>query len=178
MLQRFLLWLLSLVSKDEPKTEEQFDLYMPEEKMIYSYWDGSKLVTADPMVVYRRLMEKGPELNVDMMVATSPSKDADNAHVLMLEKIRYIFDVKPLENNNGLTEEHTIGLLNHFLTYTETLKKNLNPSPISSPVVEEEVSKELPEEIPPIENISVSGSTEKEPSTDMQEPSPSVLQSL
>lgn len=97
--------------------------YYPGEMQIYSYFDGKQVVRADPMTLYKRVMEVGPELAIDIKVANSVSRDANKAHEGLLKKIRTIFNVRPLEEG-GLTEVATANLLDHFLIYTETVKKN------------------------------------------------------
>ena len=124
-------WFASWFTKREP-----FDLYQPRERRIYSFWNGKDIVHADPMVLYKRLAEKGPEMSVDYSVAMSVSKDADKCHGLFLNKIRAVFDISPPENpldcSCTLSEVELENLLAHFVNYTEELKKNSKRSPTAA----------------------------------------------
>ena len=147
--------------------EEPYDIYRPKERLIYQYWDGSKMVCADPMVLYKRMMAVGPELSIHIKVSQSTSKDAGKAHEALVVKTREIFSVKTLDEN-GLTEVEAIELLDHFLTYCEHVKKNssafLTSSTSSAP-------SESSGESPSTGNSSASGSTAEGPSTAEPEPS-------
>ena len=123
---RFLRWIFSLFV---PATG--CDVYRPSERIIYRYHDGTKWVRADPMVLWKRLMERGPAISIDTQVASSPSKDAKKAHDALIANIRLIFDLAPL-NEGGLTEQESADLLDHFLIYTQSLKKKANLLPTLS----------------------------------------------
>lgn len=134
------------------------DLYRPKDRLIYSYWDGSKIVRADPMVLYQKLMERGPELSIDIKVAASPSKGAAKAHTGTIDKIRTAFALKPFDGTHGLTELEVLALLDHFLEFTEGIKKN--SSPIStSPEAISDTTPTTSAAAPPTSNSSGSGST-------------------
>ena len=107
--------------------------WSPRQRQIYSYWDGQKKVRADPLVLWKRIAAVGPTLSIDIKVGTSNSKDAAKAQDAAVEKIRAIFQVKPLVEG-GLTENEACDLLEHFLAYCDQLKKNLKPSAISATV--------------------------------------------
>ncbi len=158
--------LLSLFKSDHSVSE---GLYHPKKRMIYCYFDGKKDVKADPMVLYRRAMENGPELSIDLKVANIPNKDSAKAHKGAVEKIRKIFSLVSFEDG-GLTELETLDLLDHFFAFCDGVKKNSSASPTSVP--SQEGSKPLPAESPSISSSSVSGSTEKEPSIEPQEAFP------
>ncbi len=131
---RFWSWLKSLFTKSATSTNpDNFDVYHPKERLIYRYWNGHQQIFADPLCLYRRMLTKGPELSIDMKVSTSPMKDAHEAHVRMLAKIREIFCIEDFEKDGmGLTELETVELLNHFLVYCDLLKKKSNPTPTLS----------------------------------------------
>lgn len=119
-------WLKSWFMKPE-----RYDLYKPSQMLIYNYWNGTVTVRADPMVLYRRMMEKAPELRIDIKVAESTlvkPEEADKARQLALTKIRNIFEVVPLDQDKGLTEAATEELFDHFLTFLGALKKNSRTS--------------------------------------------------
>ena len=107
------------------------DVYSPRERLIYSYSDGTQVVRADPLTLWKRMMEVGPELSIDMRVAHSPSKDAVKAHGSALEKIRRIFAVRSWEEG-GLSQLETFELLNHFMEWVGEQKKNGSSAPTSA----------------------------------------------
>lgn len=160
MLRRFFSWLFSLFS-----SRSQTDIYKPGERLIYRYSNGQKTITADPLTLYKRVMDVGPYLSIDMKVAQSISKDAGKAHNEMILRVRGIFNVEPLEKG-GLTELETLQLLDHFLEYCERIKKNSrqfvtsSTSSAVSPITSEKASL-------PMSNSSDSGSTANAPSTDV-----------
>lgn len=165
---RFFTWLKSLFSKN--KTTEglidSYEMYLPHERMIYSYFDGQRIVKGDPLVLYKEVMAVRGDLAVDMRVSTSPMKGADIAHSKVVGTIRKIFNLSPLDKG-GLSELETIALLDHFLVYTEAVKKNSSPSQTSSTPTADFTSSSPPN--PPISPSSDSGSTENESKTDGQE---------
>ncbi len=73
-----------------------------------------------------------------------------------MESARGIFDVKSFDQG-GLGEVETLALLDHFIDYVESVKKNTRTLPIpSNPMVE---SIPISEAVPPTPPISASGST-------------------
>lgn len=140
-------------------TADSYDFYHPGQRKIYRYFDGQKEVNVDPLLLYRTMMAVGPELQIDYKVSRSPSKDASKAHEEMLAKLRNIFQVKSL-NEGGLTESELVDLWDHFLIYTETVKKNSRESVMSSkPTV---VSSDISAKPPATSSFSDSGLTVKE----------------
>lgn len=166
MLARFIRWVLSLFVIRPSGT------FRPKERMIYVYFDGRKDVKADPMILYRRLMDRRMELSSDIKAAFSGSpKFAAKAYTKMIDNIREIFQVKPLDEG-GLTEPEAGDLLAHFMDWTEDLKKNsrMFPTPATETQAPSESSLEGDQPTP---NTSVSGSTASAPSTEEPPPSPS-----
>jgi hypothetical protein len=157
---------------------QKWDLYDPKDRLIFRYNDGKRMIWADPMVLYRRLMEVAPTLSIDVRVSASASKDAGKAYVATLEKIRTIFAVEapktedPLECRGTLSEIELVDLLNYFLTYCETVKKNSRMSATSS--TNSEASKPPSANGQPTPSSSVSGCAEDVSSTGELKPSPSV----
>jgi len=145
-------------------------LYSPSQRAIYTYFDGVSLVRADPLVLYKRMMDVGLELSVDMKVSVSASKDAKRHHDEMIRKLRNIFNVPPLDAKGGLTEGEVVQLLDHFLLYCEGVKKN-SPTSATTPTVTA-ASTSTSGGSPPTPNISDSGSTASEFSTGTPESSP------
>ena len=141
--------------------KDSFDVYSPKEKLLYKYFNGKKYLSADPIVIYKRIMEVGPSLSVDIKVARSQSKDALTAHNKMIKTIRDIFELDP---KDGLDEASVCNLLDHFLVYCETVKKNSSVFAMPSTVSED--SKTILQEDLPTSNSADSGSTEKEIKTD------------
>lgn len=164
-------WLKNLFRR-----KERYDVYTPSEKCIYTYWNGKEWANADPIAVFRRLKEVWGDLSVDMKVARSPMKDATIAHRKALDKIRKIFNLAPLRDDlyadNTLTDVQASDLLDHFLTYVGSLKKNSSQIPTSV----EETSDSMPstsEDSQPIPSIAACGSIENGQS--VAEPMKSVL---
>lgn len=156
--------------------EHRFDDYRPKERKIYRYWNGKKYVEADPMVLYKRMMEVKGDLTADQKLARSISKDALKGHTAMLTKIRNIFEVDKYEDG-GLTEAETSDLLDHFMIYCHWVKKNSSPSAIS-PEATSPTSPPSSVENPSTSSISDSGSTEDEKKTDEPESSPTAPESV
>ncbi|MDE2098090.1 MAG: hypothetical protein KGL39_12625 [Patescibacteria group bacterium] len=150
--------------------KDPYDLYKPGERLIYHYYDGIKTVSADPLRLYRQMMDVGPELSVEIKVSRSASKDASKAHVDAIKHIRSIFDIKPYEEG-GLTEVECLQLLDHFWIYTGHLKKNSSPSPTS---VEATLATSASTSggSPPTSNMQACGSTANGPSTAPPAPLP------
>lgn len=146
------------------------DVYRPRQRLIYRYWNGTRTIQADPMVLFKRVMEVGPSLSIDIKVSTSPSKDAQTAHAGVMDKIRGIFSVGTFDKG-GLTDLETAGLLDHFLTYCDRLKKNMRPTATSAAVTSVITAPSLDDNQPTLSG-SGSGSTGAEPST--VPPSPST----
>jgi hypothetical protein len=154
---------------------DRYDVYLPNERLIYQYFDGTKMVVGDPHELYRKVGSKGAELSSNMMAARVPqSKFAEKAHKQLVEDIRNIFGIKTLAEG-GLSELETTELLDHFLMFCDIIKKNSNPSTTD----QEETS---PSTVPPsneAENPTTSstwdfGSTAKDSTINSKQPSPSV----
>jgi len=164
MFSRFWAWLKAWFVKPDDS------IYQPTERLIYSYFNGEKLVIADPQVLYRALMDVAPELSADINTSNSQSKFWKQANDNAVKNVRNIFSIKPLPEG-GLGELELFELLFHFIDYCDRLKKVRSPSQMSSvslaaPIPTSEVKSQ------PIDNTLASGSTEKEPSTVEPEPSP------
>lgn len=146
-------WLISWFVRDS------FEVYKPSERLIYKYWDGGQIVHADPMVIYKRLMEVKGDLEGDLAVAESQHSDAPKCQEMALAKLRKIFDLVPLttDGKNGLTTTETLALFDHFMTFCGRLKKNLSST--RTPAVETSaVSVTSLAKSPPTPKPSVSGS--------------------
>lgn len=183
MFSRFWSWLVSFFRKTPALIQESYDVYLPQDREIYSYFDGEKVVRVDPMPIYKKIMAIGPELSVDIKVARSPMKDAQKAHGAAVRKIREVFSIKEFDKG-GLTEQESMDLLDHFLDYADSIKKNSSTSVISPPETSLPTSVPLPDlsgvgSVPnqPTTNTSDSGSTVSELSIDKLPQLPSGLPS-
>lgn len=108
------------------------DIYSPKERKIFSYFDGKRTVQADPLALYKRVMDKGPSLSIDIAVSQSQSKDAAKAQKELVENIRKIFNIEFLTNEieceGTLTDVEVLNLLDMFMDYTADVKKNSKTS--------------------------------------------------
>jgi hypothetical protein len=181
----FLSWLFR-----PPEPKEAFtagpEVFSPEQQKIYVYWngqknpDGSKVwIQADPMPLYKELLESGPEIAGWIAVIQVESKDAGKAHNDLCARLRMIFNIPPLVNKyqfppNGTLTDTAVGLLmDHFMAFAERVKKNspTTPTPATAPSPNTEPSSVAPSNT---SNGSDSGSTAGGPSTDLPAPSLSV----
>lgn len=136
--------------KQEPDSDDdddyRFDVYIPGERIIYQYWDGEKLVRADPMTIYKKVMGKSKEL-LDAIKTDNPETFAAN-HDRRVNAIKEVFGVKSLDEK-GLSELEMAELLNHFLDYCVLIKRDApnltshppkaTPTPSPGPVVKENI---------------------------------------
>ena len=150
-------------------SREPHDLFHPQERAIYRYFNGKELITTDPMVLYKKIMEIAPELDIDIKVANSQSKDAGKSYESMLIKIRNVFTIKSLVEG-GLTETETVQLLDHFVSFNERIKKNSPAYATSSESLG--ASAAYSAEVPTTSNTTPSGSTANDYSTGRPESSP------
>ncbi len=153
---------------------DRYDVYLPRERLIYSYFNGKELINADPMVLYKKVAAKGEMLNADITASNVPqSKFAGPARERLIKSIQEIFGVKPLEEG-GLTELETTELLDSFMVFCEAVKKN--SSPTQTQAEETWPSTALPSKEgkdQPTSKPSDSGSTESESTSNHKPPSPS-----
>lgn len=158
------------------------NLFTPTERNIYRYgvgWDARGRVVfrdADPMALWKRLMDKGPEVAINIKVAESPSRDARKCHTALVEQIREIFQL-PKAGEGGvavpLDEINCTGLLDSFLIYTGGVKKNIQTSATSSGATPSDTP-DTSGESSPTKSTSGSGSTDSDSSTATPPPSPSA----
>lgn len=165
------------------KKTQRFDLYAEEETLLYCYWNGNRYIFQDPMVLYKRAMEVGPELSVNIQVARTPIKGNIEASNALLAQIRKIFDIPPYDpdkpGESGLTEVALTKLLAHFLTYCDIIKKNilepLTPQPTSEVTALPTTSATAADQITSPTSATIS--TEESPSSAMPTVPPSVSES-
>lgn len=152
-------WIKSLFTEEQ----QPANLFNPEHRNIYRYWDGREVRQRDPMDLYRRLCARGGDIVSYAKLAVSPSKDAAFGHTKLVEHIREVFEVKPL-SEGGLTEGESIDLWIHFLEYSESVKKKPKNSP-TSPGGTSPGTPPSPGDPPATKSSSDTGSTGGEDST-------------
>ncbi len=145
-------------------------VYKPRELLIYEYFTGEKMVKADPMVVWKKIMAVGPELDIDIKLSKSAHTDAPKGHESVIKKIRSIFDLKPFEEG-GLPETETAELLDHFMIFCASVQKKTNGSPTPAEATSVSTASS-PTASPPISKPLDSGSIAN--ATPIDEPKPSV----
>jgi len=155
----------------------RLDVYRPKERMIFHYWNGEKMVCADPIAIYKRIMAVGPEISIDIKISTSLSKDAPRAQDSLVKSIRGVFSLKPLldgiDCSGTLSDIESLKLMDQFTLYCDSLKKNLNIFP-TSPTATSEPSEYSLDASQPMPNSLDSGSTATEPLSEGPTPSPSA----
>ena len=117
MLTKLFAWFRSWFPADK------YAMYSPKQREIYSYFNGDKVVRADPMPLFKSVMDQFSELSIDFKVAASPHKDAAKAWDNAVARVRTIFGIKTLDEG-GLTERETVDLYNHFWDFMDSVKKN------------------------------------------------------
>ena len=171
-------WLIRLLLRLLGRGDEiAHEFYLPKERLVYRYEKSQgEWVSADPILLWKRLMEVAPGLRADMATAELPSKFADIAQERALDAIRGIFDVKPLDGEGkGLTQDETLELFDHYLIWTQRLKKA--GSRFATFFRKSADSNLSSVESPATSSSSESGSTESDSNTDQPQPSPSEPES-
>lgn len=119
MFRRFARWLFGLLG-----FETDYEFYLPKQRQIYIYSNGTQRVHADPIILWQNLMEIEPGLKADLATAELPSKNAALCRDRALAAIRKLFNVKALEESGeGLTKDETLDLFDHFLIWSRRLGK-------------------------------------------------------
>lgn len=172
-------WLGSLFSRKDDRWQEDYNVYKLEDRKIYQYFNGTEEVRMDPMVLYKRFAAVSQELAVNSRVAGTTMTGAAKAHEDMIRQIRNIFDLKPFDQG-GLTEAEAVELLDHFVMFCETVKKNSSPLQTSPDAISQHTLgstvgaySDLPSAPPVTPNSSASGSTAEKKPTDAPTPPPS-----
>lgn len=165
------------VNGDLPPEQQQaqqtdIGLFDIKDRLCYRYRvatvDGKPVYkVADPMDLWIRVMDHGPELSRAIKVAVSELKVARQFYRELDELIRKIFDVPPF-SEGGLDSTNCIRLYSHYMAYAGLEKKSTDPSPIPSPPEGEVGSPDSSPSTgggPTSENTSGSGSTGAGPET-------------
>jgi hypothetical protein len=157
------------------------DLFEVEEKLIYTHLKGytptgqKVFVRKDPIELYRRVMEHGQEISINSKVARSASKGAPECWVKLVSRLREVFEIPPVEEG-GLPSLHMVKLLNHFMDYCGSVKKNLPTVTTSASATSAgtpDSGTSTAASPPTTPTTSASGSTATETSTDTPTPSSS-----
>lgn len=160
-------------NREQPQQEETpGDLFEPRDRMIYKYFDGQQLNRVDPIVLWMKVEEALPEISISIKISNSPSKGAAKAHKDLIHKIQEVFGLKPFDQG-GLTEAECVGLLNHFMDYTNAIKKKANRT-ATSPGETSPSTASSSEGSQPTPNSSDSSSTASVPPTSVPSPSPTA----
>ncbi len=121
-----------------PEPGSGWNPFRPEDRFIFHYFDGTKIVRRDPMEIDTRLEPFWAELRVDLQLASpdSMSSPADKAKARaeVITKVKAVFDVESLSQDGGLTLAEQVGLLNGYLVWSGRVKKNSSPLPTSAEV--------------------------------------------
>lgn len=164
MLNWFLSWF---------RPRDSFEVYAPKERLIYEYFDGRKQVKADPMVLWKRVMDRAAGIDADRKALDFPtSKFYRPSYDNLIKQIREIFQVKGLEEG-GLTEPECIDLVDHFTTFVGRIKKKSNRPAISPPNTLGQGDSSSVPAVPTTEPSLDSGSAVVESSTVEPNPLPS-----
>ncbi len=126
---------------------EDLTVFQAKNLRIYTYFNGTEMVKADPMVLFKKWMERAGDLDGDFAIIRVGQMGADEAYEKALGRIRAIFDIKPLVDG-GLDEDSTFDLFYHFIRYIEEVKKNLKSLPTSPPTTESPPRPILVENLP------------------------------
>lgn len=103
-------------------------------RAIFTYWNGQRLVSNDPMRIFRSLLthpkfdwNQHPQLIDDY----GRERESHAEREIVLDAIRDVFHVTAYDpdTGKGLTEEETLSLLWSFTHYCNSKKKSGNPSP-------------------------------------------------
>lgn len=151
----------------EKEDDASFAIYKPKERLIYQYYNGKEVVKADPMTLYKKVMDVGPEMAIHFKVAKSQARDAKGAHDALIGEVRKIFGIVSMEDDpdHGLPQMETMEVLDHFLTFIARVKKNSRTLP--TPSAPSEDSTPTSEEGGPLtSSTSDFGSTESGSLTD------------
>lgn len=104
-------------------------------RAIFRYWNGRRYLAIDPLVALRALKDH-PEFDLERDTKLSDAGDESSTQ-LCLAAARAAFHVVPFDGKRyvGLTETETLSLLGAFGEWTQAVKKNISPQPISCPPI-------------------------------------------
>jgi hypothetical protein len=103
------------------------------QRQLFKYSDGVRTRCVDPVMIMRAMIaHEKLNLETHLPQLTSEFPELQNeAAEIVVSATREIFGLKPFSDLNraGLTELETIDVLNDFVIFTETLKKNGSGQP-------------------------------------------------
>lgn len=118
MLRRFWNWLRGV---------KPSGAYAPEERLIFTFFNGVKEVQADPLRLWRRVMAQAETLRISAKLANSASKDADQGAVTLAKTCREIFAIPEesteIDATGTLTDDQVCAVFDRFMTYIHDVKK-------------------------------------------------------
>ncbi len=175
MIAKFLKWMLSFLEKSEsaappaPKEDDfLLSLYQPQERLIFKYFNGKEVVSADPMVLFKRYAAVQGDFNHQIRAIAAgwkPSTGDDSLalHTKVTDTMRQILDLPPFADG-GLSDAEVGNCFAQFIQYSQVVKKNssLFPTP---PKDLSTYTKLFSADSPPTKDSSASGRTETEVST-------------
>jgi hypothetical protein len=150
---------------------DSFSTYSPRQRKIFSYFTGKGTVQADPMVLFKRVADKGQDIDTDKRVSQYIDRNgqqlagAREAHENLMSNLRWVFSVEEFDKG-GLTEAEVVSLFDCFMSYCEELKKNSKTQQITSPPSEPSLPTSPKSQT--TDNTLASGSTVNDPSTKEQ----------
>lgn len=107
------------------------DYYHPEERLIYTYFDGEVDRSVDPAPLHEAILAKKELIYADFKTMDfGDEKFGPIAEARLTKTIREVFGLKPLGENfsakGTLTNGECLVLIDHFLLYVdEKIKKKL-----------------------------------------------------
>jgi hypothetical protein len=116
-------------------------------RFIFSYWNGSRIVKGDPMVLWRSLQQHDDYREEDFKLMKVPALREELIGKIAAV-VRSVFNIR-LPNDGGLTELECFELLRAFIVYTGFQKK----------------SGDLTQSLPTTSEPTFSPSSTEEPST-------------
>ena len=117
-------------------------MYSPEERQIFRYHNGTKMVCADPAVLYRRFLKAiGGEQrlgDIEKKLASANDQLVEQGIEELLPAVREGLNLKSLdEEGQGATEAEQLRAYYGFLEFLTESKKKVENSPTWQPSMEE-----------------------------------------
>lgn len=101
-------------------------------RLLFRFWNGSRFVSEDPFILFRRLLNTDkfdPDADMKLLEIKTDPKLVVRKMENIAEGVREIFGVQPLDRG-GLTELECIQLLIQFSGWMDAVKKNGATTPI------------------------------------------------
>jgi hypothetical protein len=110
-------------------------------RFIFTYWNGNRIVTGDPMTIWRALQQH-EDFREDDFKLMKVAALRDRTIGKLAGIVRDVFSVKT-PDAGGLTELECIDLLKAFLVYSGFQKKSTEQTPTLQPITEQKHSDDL-----------------------------------